>query len=72
VSGKVLNKSLPNRYPIEPLFEEQAIDRRNEHQNPFRATWVRSHIGRNMARAKKPTTAARPTTSIGPTASDNR
>ena len=31
---------------------------------------VRSHMGRKMARAKKPTTAARPTVSIGPMASD--
>ena len=31
---------------------------------------VRSHIGRKMARAKKPITAARPTVSMGPMASD--
>ena len=32
---------------------------------------VRSHMGRNIASAKKPTTAASPTVSSGPIASDN-
>jgi hypothetical protein len=32
---------------------------------------VRSHIGKKIARAKKPTTAASPMVKIGPMASDN-
>jgi hypothetical protein len=39
--------------------------------NDYFASSVRSHMGKKIARAKKPTTAASPTVSSGPIASDS-
>ena len=60
------------QFTLPRAFESLNVELLNaELLNDYFAINVRSHIGKNIARAKKPTTAASPTVSSGPIASDS-